>query len=334
VLILVDRGGGSFATATTGIFFNVRSAVEDVIATVDAQYRFGLGVYTGQHPGGSLSTCSMVYDSVPFALGNADAIKAKYDTLGPLLPYGTKAETPATEALTMASAALTTDVGVGGRYLLFITTGASDFCDDETVSCPADGAIFEIQQLWAHAPSVETLVVGVPSTLTPAGVLQDFANAGTGQSVALFSSSGGTQPSDIYYQCTGLGGGDSVNWHNIFVSTGKAAPNAIATYSTPGGTAPLYMAATSAVADVQTQVAAALTAAKSCAWDLASFSIDPSKLGEATVTLNGAPLAEDAGIGWSMPTTNELTLNGPACAAWRTAGATITFNFPCDTVLP
>jgi hypothetical protein len=112
------------------------------------------------------------------------------------------------------------------------------------------------------------------------------------------------------------------------------APNSIATYATPGGTAPLYTAATSAVTDIQPQVTAALAQARSCAFDVATYAIDPSKLGEATVTLNGTPLGQDPGIGWSMPTTTELTLNGPACAAWRSATATISFAFPCDTVLP
>jgi hypothetical protein len=60
---------------------------------------------------------------------------------------------------------------------------------------------------------------------------------------------------------------------------------------------------------------------------------DPSKLGEATVTINGTPLT-DAGVGWNMPTPTELVLNGPACAAWRTSTGTIKFAFPCDTVLP
>jgi hypothetical protein len=336
VLILVDRGGSEFDTATTGTFFNVRSAVEDVIATVEGQFRFGLGVYTGQHPGGSLSSCQLIYDSVPLAVGNAVAIKTAYDALGPLLPYGTKAETPATEAIAVAQAALTADTGTGGRYLLFITTGASDFCDDSNSSCPPDAVTYQIQRMWAQAPSIETLVVGLPATaLNPvaAGVLQDFANAGMGQAVAFPTGTSLTETT-LSYACSGNTDGGNESWPALFAGTGKAAPGSIATYSATGGTAPLYLAASNAVTAIEPRVTAALAQARSCAFDVGSSSINPAKLGEATVTLNGNPLAQDPGIGWSMPTTTELTLNGPACVAWRTAAATISFNFPCDTALP
>jgi hypothetical protein len=336
VLIMADRSGSEFSTATTGTFFNVRSAVEDVIASVDGQYRLGLAVYTGQHPGGSLSICQVVYDSVPFALGNAVAIKTEYDTLGPLLPYGTKAETPAAEAMMMAATALTADPGIGGKYLLFITTGATDFCDDESLICGADGVTSEIQQLWAGTPSVETLVVGLPAPTTnpQAGLaLPGFANAGVGKAAAFPMWSSGIQPTAAYYNCSGITGEDSVTWASMFAHTGKASPNSIATYAPTGETAPLYQAATTAVSDIEPQVTAALAQARSCVFDMGT-AIDPGKLGEATVTLNGSPLPQDPGFGWSMPTTTELTLNGPACVALRTSTATIALNFPCDTALP
>jgi hypothetical protein len=336
VLILVDRGGSEFTTATTGTFFNVRSAVEDALASLDGQYRLGFAAFTGQHPGGSLTSCSLVYDSVPFAVSNAVAIKSQWDMLGPLLPYGTKAETPAGEALRVAQAALAADPGTGGRYLLFITTGATDFCDDGVQMCPPDALTYQVQQLWAAAPSIATLVVGLPAATTnPAGpgVLQDLANAGMGQAVA-FPNWGGYAPTDLSYICSGNTDGGLESWPTLFSGTGKATPNSITTYSATGGTAPLYLAPTAAVSDIEPQVLAALAAARSCAFDLAAYAIDPSKLGEATVTLNGQTLAQDAGVGWSMPTTTELVLNGPACAAWRTPSATINFAFPCDSITP
>jgi hypothetical protein len=334
VLILVDRSGSSFTTETTGAFFNVRSAVEDAIASVDGKFRLGFAAFVGQHTG---TTCGLVYDSVPFATSNAVAIRTEYDMLGPLQPYATaKAESPATEALPVAQAALAADPGTAGRYLLFITTGASDFCDDANTSCPPDAVTYQLQQLWAGSPSIQTLVVGLPAAIVnpvAPGVLQDFANAGTGQAVA-FPTGTSFTASTLSYACNANPDGGLESWPSLFASTGKSAPGSIATYSATGGAAPLYMAASGAVADIETQVTAALAAAKSCAFDLAQFSIDPSKLGEATVTLNGASLANDAGVGWSMPTPTELVLNGPACVAWRTPAATIAFAFPCDTVLP
>ena len=334
VLVLVDRGGSAFTTETTGSFFNVRSAVEDAIAAVDGQLRLGFAAYVGQHSG---TTCGLVYDSVPFATSNALAIRTEYDLLGPLTPYPTaKAETPTTEAIPMAQAALAADPGTGGRYLLFITTGASDFCDDANNSCPPDAVTYQIQRLWAGAPSIETLVVGLPAaSLNPvaAGVLQDFANAGAGQ-VAAFPTGSSFTENTLSYACNGNSDGGIDSWPSLFAASGRTAPAPIATYSATGGTAPLYMAATGAVADIEAQVIAALSSVKSCAFDLAQFSIDPSKLGEATVTINGTPLAEDAAVGWNMPTPTELVLNGPACTTLRTSTGTIKFAFPCDTVLP
>jgi hypothetical protein len=333
VLILVDRGGSEFTTATTGTFFNVRSAVEDAIAPIEDQYRLGFAAYTGQHP--TTSTCSLVYDSVPFATHNASTIETSYEALGPLLPYPTaKAETPASQAIPLAQAALAADTGTGGRYLLFLTTGATDFCDDGNSACPPDALTSQLQQLYAGSPTIQTLVVGLPSPTTnpvEAGVLQALANAGVGQPVAYPSGSPYTQ-TDLYYACSISTDGGSQSWPTLFGATGKAVPNPIATYSATGGTAPLYNAATNAVTDIETQVKAALLSTKACEFDLATYAINPSKLGEGTVTLNGAALAQDAATGWSMPTTTELRLNGPACTAYRTANATITFAFPCDTV--
>src|SRR6185437_6829387 len=120
------------------------------------------------------------------------------------------------------------------------------------------------------------------------------------------------------------------SWTSLYAGTGKTAPNPLATYSTPGGGAPLYTATTVAASDLEAQVTAALAQARSCAFDVGTFAIDPAKLGEATVTLDGSPLGQDPGIGWSMPSTTELTLNGPACLAWRSSTATLSFNFPCD----
>jgi hypothetical protein len=333
VLILVDRGGSQFDTATTGAFFNIRSAVEEAIAPIEAQYRLGFAAYVGQHTG---TTCGLVYDSVPFATHNAAAIETKYESLGPLLPFGTKAETPATEAIPVAQAALTADTGTGGRTLLFITSGATDFCDDGNQACPPDALTYQIQSLWAGSPTIQTLIVGLPTVINnpvETGVLQDLANAGAGQPFAFPTGTSFSGPSDLYYSCNLNSDGGAQSWPTLFAGTGKASPNSIATYSATGGTAPVYNVATTAVADVKTQVVAALAAARSCAFDLPNHTIDPAKLGEATVTLNGSPLAQDPAAGWSMPTTSELRLNGPACNAFRTATATISFAFPCDTVL-
>jgi len=92
VFVLVDRSGSEFTDATTGTYFTLQAAVLQVIKQLQGTVRFGFGDFVGDH--GS-STCKTVFNSVPIALNNYDPISKQYMMDGPLLPYGTKAETPA-----------------------------------------------------------------------------------------------------------------------------------------------------------------------------------------------------------------------------------------------
>src|SRR5919205_21239 len=46
VFVLVDRSGTVFTNDTTGIFFTLRTAVLEVVQRLQAEVRFGLGVFT------------------------------------------------------------------------------------------------------------------------------------------------------------------------------------------------------------------------------------------------------------------------------------------------
>ncbi len=313
----------------------MKTAVEGAIANVQAQARLGLAVYVGDHSSG---TCKLNYDAVPIALNNSFAIDAGYESLGPLQPYPTaKADTPAGEALVMAQAALAADPGDGGKFLLFITSGLTDFCDDAPVECAADALTFQIQQLYASTPSIETLVVGLPPDLANEPIageaLANFANAGAGQPVVPALNAASEGQGALYPECHFMTDGGPQSWSSLFTASGKTAPAPDATYGTTEGTAPLYMSASGSATDIETAVNAALAAVKSCAFDLSVHSIDPNKLGEATVTIGGVKVPQDGTIGWSMPTTTELVLNGFACSALRQPNANVSFSFPCDAVL-
>jgi hypothetical protein len=119
----------------------------------------------------------------------------------------------------------------------------------------------------------------------------------------------------------------------MLAATGKTGKVPIANYSSAVGTAPVFTAASGSATDIETAVNAALAAAKSCTFDVATFSIDPNKLGEGTVTLGGLIVPQDGSIGWTMPTPTELVLNGYACSIWRQPNAAISFSFPCDAIL-
>src|SRR4029453_9963398 len=110
--------------------------------------RFGFGAFTG-----TVGTTCPIFDQVPAALSNYAAISIKYRSLGPL---ATKAETPVSAALAVTSSALTADTSPGRQYILFVTDGEPDFCDDGNPVCPTDSVIAHLQSL--QAAGITTLV--------------------------------------------------------------------------------------------------------------------------------------------------------------------------------
>jgi hypothetical protein len=282
-------------------------------------------VFLGDH---STGTCQLNYATAPIAPNNAAAIGTVYDALG---PSAYKSDTPASAAITMAQTALSADAGGGSKFLLFITAGATDFCDDGFADCPTDAVTSQLQTMYAGAPSIETLVVGLSTTstgLTP-GALATFANAGAGQPAA-FATLDGESASTLYSDCKSI----STGWSAVFTATGKTPPTTAGTYSATAGAAPLYMATTNSTANIETQVKAALAAAKSCNFDLSAHSINSNKLGEGTVTIGGVGVPQDGSNGWSMPSPTALVLNGAACSSFRKPGAAISIEFPCDAIIP
>jgi hypothetical protein len=72
----------------------------------------------------------------------------------------------------------------GEKFILFVTDGQPDFCDDGNELCPPDSVVGELQTL--ATGGIHTLVFGISSPLTTISdaVLQGFANAGASQPVA------------------------------------------------------------------------------------------------------------------------------------------------------
>ena len=218
-----------------------------MIAQLQSQVRFGFGAFVGA---GGPSMCKPVFDSVPIALNNSDAIAAKYNTLGELLPIGAKADTPASAVIPMVKAALQADTGTGNKYMLLVTDTETDFCDDGAAVCPADAVTYLIQDM--YAAGIGTLVISLPTkigSLSPVAVAQNFANAGAGQPVALLP--GTTVPIDIYHECYQ----SSTGWTSLVSGTGHTTSTSLATYAPAGvtpGTATVF-APTTASQDMLTQ---------------------------------------------------------------------------------
>jgi hypothetical protein len=352
VFVLVDRSGSEFDSGcpnvTTGTYFTLRTAVETVVSQLQAQVRFGLGVFVGDH---STGTCALDWDTVPIALNNSDAVAAKYNSLGQVgMASGgnCKADTPAVEAIPMVKSILQADTAASGaKYVLFATDGQTDFCDDGDPDCPADAITYQIQDL--YAAGFGTLVLGLPTdvgggTAFNTGVLQNLANAGTGQGTTLPTQNGTTTQMQLYYACSGQGtaaGSDS--WTSLYTAAGHTAAQltSIATYST-AGTAQVFSPTSTSTSDLVTQLSAAINSIpRSCTFDLSTFKIDTTKLSEAEVYLVDAtssrddiPLDPNNANGWNMTSATELQLYGSWCDKLRASTTTdIKFNFPCDIII-
>src|SRR5262249_51254539 len=148
-------------------------------------------------------------------------------------PPAIKGETPAAQTLGLVQGILAADPSPGKKYVLFVTDGEPDFCDDGSPVCPIDAAIGAVQSL--YTAGVATFVFGVASNLTTAQdkTLQELANAGANQGVLT--------PDDIsvpiYTQCNIIAA-----WKNLLQASGKPLDPAstLGAYSATGGTAMVY----------------------------------------------------------------------------------------------
>jgi hypothetical protein len=269
-----------------------------------------------------------VLDTVPIASANYGVVATKYNALGPLLPFGSKADAPASAIIPMVKAALQADLGGNGqKVVLFVTDGDTDFCDDGNTLCPLDAVTYRLQDL--YAAGITTLVMGLPSNLTSSrpGTLQALANAGAGLPVALpMQGTTALTPADIYGQCIG-----SAEWATLRTAAGRTGTTATATYQPAGGNATVYMPN----ATDQTAASGVVAALRSCAFDLVgNFSIDGAHLGGAHVLIGGTQIPHDDANGWRLTSPTRVELVGAACATLRTPGSgQIAFQFPCESIV-
>jgi hypothetical protein len=349
VYILVDRSGTEFTNETTGIFFSLRTAVLTTIQPLDMDVRFGLGVFTGDRDG----MCP-TYDEVPTAIDNYDKIATAYNKLG--RPQF-KAETPAAQMiLTKVKPALMADTGPGDKYMLFVTDGETDYCDDGDPACAFDSVTYAVQNL--KAAGFGTLIVGLPSPQSQyaAQALQAWANAGAGLPVSLPVQNGQSlSAAQIRNNCYDGRPGYKAIWD----MAGRTGSETTATYAnatradggvgdggaTDGGVvtmnAPVYAPSSTDQTALSKAIAAAIAGVKSCSFDLGningqSIKVDLNQLGNAHIKIDGKEIALDtgAGNGWKMNGSTELELTGTACATWRMPNTkNIDFGFPCGTII-
>jgi hypothetical protein len=345
VYLLVDRSGTMFDPIVNNVsaWTALRGGVLEVMRELQASVRFGFAAFSGAN---IAPMCELQVPAVAPDLNNYAAIAALYEPLGQ--PTNSK-ETPTVLALTEIAHQLEADTAtVGDKYILFVTDGEPDYCDDGNAICPPDSVVGLLQRLaspvdatGAPRQPIKTLVFGVssPTATIRQDVLQAFANAGAGLQV-MPPAPNANQPPDpnaLYDQCSGVPG-----WLLDFTATGKprARGESIGDYvfdPTLAGNAPVYRPDPTDQAALTDQIRAALAGVKSCTFDLGEdgVKVDLSRqdLGDlAHILINGAPVPFDPINGWSMLSETTVTLAGQACETWRTPTiqTSISFDFPCD----
>lgn len=300
VLILVDRSGSMF---DGGYWDPLKTAVLSVVQSVQDKVRFGLLTFTGI----ANQTCPLLSGTDAIALGNYDAISAAYEAAS--VQPGAKLETPTGLVLNeTVIPELMSFAEPGPKYILFVTDGEPDRCDDGMPECARDDVIGAVQS--AHALGIGTLVFGLgPNTF--AQHLQDIANAGAGAQVQF--------PSD-----NALNGCFGGNW-----------ANAQGQYSAAGDTTPYFTPDPTDAEALEAELTTALAGTRSCTFDLqGKIEVDVANASLGHVTIDGEAIPYDMTDGWYMASPTELVLAGAACEKLKAAEQGISFDFPCDILIP
>ncbi|HLK89764.1 MAG TPA: hypothetical protein VKZ18_07715 [Polyangia bacterium] len=322
-------------------WYVLKTAIEQVLPQLDSQVRFGFSTIAGTNPAGGGSCPSQqgtLTGNVAPALNNAAAIATLYD--GIQFPpnstqVGVKYESPVSYSVGNVTTALMADTDPGAKYILLITNGMPDYCDDSNVLCPPDSVVWKLQT--AAAAGIKTIVFGIQSTLfqLAPGVLQAYANAGAGEPTIAPVNTGGSA-NDFFDQCDGIAG-----WANDLKAKGTTPMrgDTLGTYSATMGPTVPYTPNAADQTMLVNQLSAAISGVKSCSFDLSdvggkSIKVDTTMLGKATVKIQGTVVPQDATNGWSMSDPTTLVLNGTACTTWQTPNNNdINFAFPCSSII-
>ncbi len=353
VYLLVDRSGTMFDPVFDNVsaWTALRGGVLEVMRELESNVRFGFAAFSGADRGlvGGAPQCLLEQPSVLPDLDNFATVAQLYESLE--RPLDSK-ETPTVLALTEVASQLRADTAAGDKYILFVTDGEPDYCNDGNAICPPDSVVGLLQKLASDVDAtgtpqtpIRTMVFGVssPTASIQLGSLQAFANAGAGLPVLPPASNAqqAADPNAIYDQCSGVPG-----WALDFATTGKPAVRGqtigdYVTDPTLAGSAPVFRPDPTDQAALTDQIRTALAGVKSCTFDLAEdgvlVDLTRQDLGEkARVIVNGAAVPFDAVNGWSMSSQTAVTLAGQACDAWRnpTIETSISFDFPCDIFVP
>ncbi|WP_437537248.1 vWA domain-containing protein [Sorangium sp. So ce726] len=294
VMIVVDRSGSMYGS---GFWNPLKTAVLNVVDRLQDRVRFGFVTFTGIEN----RQCPLLARADGIAINHHTAISAAYDEASTVPPG--KLETPT--AMTFNETIVPELLAFpepGPKYILFVTDGEPDRCDDVLAVCARDDVVGAVQD--AYEQGIGTFVFGLGSGAL-AQHLQDVANAGAGQPVQRPRS--GTN-------------------EDCFAGAG--------TYESVGGTATYYTPNPTDASSLEDELNAAIAGVKSCTFDLqGSIEVDLRNASLGQVLLDGTPVPYDAQNGWTMESATRLVLVGDACEQLKDAQE-ISFDFPCEILVP
>jgi von Willebrand factor type A domain len=322
VYVLVDRSTSMWDSSSPPYWDTLRDGILPVIEELQADVRLGFGTFTGWD-----QACTGVTPGTPFALNNGAAIRAAYEALGrPTGPTGQmQSETPTPLAINQATEALLADESPGDRFILLVTDGNPDFCDNGGPECGADAVVAAAQD--AFEQGVKTLFFGIKGQQVTEELFDYMAQAGAGE---LPNNPDGLSR-QLFDACQGR-----PEYLALHTASGKADLEPLGTYSSEGGTAKAFLDADPGT--LAETIKASLETLKSCTFDFtqANISVDLSVASEGKVWINdkdkaGPPIP---GEQWRMVNEKTLELLGAACQTWLDPAVTdIAADFPCEAII-
>ncbi len=300
VMVLVDRSGSMF---DSGFWDPLKTAVLKVVEKTQDKVRYGLLTFTGI----AGQQCPLVTGTDTFVINSYASLQAAYDAAS--IKPGAKLETPTGMVINeKVIPDLLAFKEPGKKYILFVTDGEPDRCDDGDPVCARDDVVGAVQA--AYNQSIGTFVFGLQANAALGQHLQDVANAGAGQPVL--------SPGDaLKYSCLG---GDETK------AKGK--------YAAAGGTTKFFTPDATDATALENALSAAVAGAQSCTFDLqGKIEVDLANAGLGHVLIDGAAVPYDAQNGWQMTSPTQLELVGDACSQLKNATKGISFDFPCDIII-
>lgn len=320
VLVLVDRSSSMFnGDPASSYWETLKNAVLPVIEELQGDVRFGFAAYTGQNGG----TCPDLSDLGTLSENNYEAIASYYNGLA--APQY-KGETPTADAINEAKEILLADPSPGDRFILLVTDGDPDFCDDVNKLCGADALIATLQM--AAAEGVRTLVFGIDNPDITPEWFDYYAQAGWGEEPNWPDGlEVGEHNGKLNDQCNGQAPWAAI--HDEHAKPGEHMP--AGHYSPEGGTAKAFLNTDPAA--LATQIRTAVEGLKSCVFNLAASNVEVKEGSESEgeIYVNDELIPLDQ---WRMINPTTLELLGDACATWQRPDVDKFFaGFPCDAII-